>query len=299
MLITRQAPSTARQATTFTRATSLVPRPSQPVAAHPATPVRGACAAACASGTFSGVTLGAECGYSTTKSALSKYAAACQYVQPDFTVSAKMAEVMKTPGSVFSGAYYHKVSSEMQVGAEIKKAASKSDVDLAFGCLYKLDKSTTVKGKVRPPPPPPPPPPAHHTPTPLSAHLSLLRPISPRPTVPVARPGRLGRQALRQLQAAALAADAADARLGGRHGQPQRGQAQVRHGHEPDPVSARFTREATASCNAGEIEAAGMVFVCDSLFSLRFYSFLENLGVHTPSRTNSRRLRKFEPLKDI
>merc|ERR1712160_225037 len=60
----------------------------------------------------------------------------------------KMAEVMKTPGSVFSGAYYHKVSAEMQVGAEIKKAASKSDVDLAFGCLYKLDKTTTVKGKV-------------------------------------------------------------------------------------------------------------------------------------------------------
>merc|ERR1712129_14445 len=52
------------------------------------------------------------------------------------------------PGQLFSGAYYHKVSSTMQVGAEIKKAASKSDVDLAFGCLYKLDKSTTVKGKV-------------------------------------------------------------------------------------------------------------------------------------------------------
>ena len=117
------------------------------------------------------MTLGAECGYSTTKSALSKYTAACQYVQPDFTVSAKLAEVMKTPGTVFSGAYYHKVSSEMQVGAEIKKAATKSDVDLAFGCLYKLDKNTTVKGKVRtahrrpthepplstPPPPPPPP----------------------------------------------------------------------------------------------------------------------------------------------
>ena len=127
--------------------------PRHPAAPQPLLSVeRGACAAACASGTFSGVTLGAECGYSTTKSALSKYAAACQYVQPDFTVSAKMAEVMKTPGSVFSGAYYHKVSSEMQVGAEIKKAATKSDVDLAFGCTYKLDKSTTVKGKVRTPP---------------------------------------------------------------------------------------------------------------------------------------------------
>eukprot|EP00964_Phaeocystis_antarctica_P156553 scaffold126272_cov63-Phaeocystis_antarctica.AAC.3 len=197
-----------------------------------------------------------------------------------------MAEVMKTPGSVFSGAYYHKVSSEMQVGAEIKKAASKSDVDLAFGCLYKLDKSTTVKGKVRPPPPPPPPPPAHHTPTPLSAHLSLLRPISPRPTVPVARPGRLGRQALRQLQAAALAADAADARLGGRHGQPQRGQAQVRHGHEPDPVSVRFTREATASpAMRGRWRRQAW-----------FLLFFRKPRRSTPSRTNSRRLREFEPL---
>jgi hypothetical protein len=37
----------------------------------------------------------------------------------------------------------------MQVGADITKKASKSDVDLGFGCLYKLDKTTTVKGKAR------------------------------------------------------------------------------------------------------------------------------------------------------
>jgi voltage-dependent anion channel protein 2 len=104
---------------------------------------------ASASGTFTGITVGAECGYSTTKSALSKYAAACQYVQPDFTVSAKLSEVLAKSGSqTFSGAYYHKVSGDMQVGAELSKVASKSDVDLAFGCLYKLDKTTTVKGKV-------------------------------------------------------------------------------------------------------------------------------------------------------
>jgi voltage-dependent anion channel protein 2 len=101
-----------------------------------------------ASGTFAALTVGAECGYSTSKSALSKYAAACQYVQPDFTVSAKLAEAMSKPGKNFSGAYYHKVSGDMQVGAELSKAASKSDVDLAFGCQYKLDKDTTVKGKV-------------------------------------------------------------------------------------------------------------------------------------------------------
>ena len=52
------------------------------------------------------------------------------------------------PGQTFSGAYYHKVSGDMQVGAEITKAASKSDVDLAFGCAYKLDKDTSIKGKV-------------------------------------------------------------------------------------------------------------------------------------------------------
>ena len=108
---------TAAPPLALTAAPPLPPTAAPPLAAPPraappatlpppSTAQRGACAAACASGTFSGVTLGAECGYSTTKSALSKYTAACQYVQPDFTVSAKLAEVMKTPGTVFSGAYY-------------------------------------------------------------------------------------------------------------------------------------------------------------------------------------------------
>ena len=46
--------------------------------------------AASASGTMTGMSVGAECAYSTSKSALVKYAAACQYVQPDFTVSMKL-----------------------------------------------------------------------------------------------------------------------------------------------------------------------------------------------------------------
>jgi len=36
----------------------------------------------------------------------------------------------------------------MQVGAELEKSSAKSDVGLAFGCTYKLDGATTVKGKV-------------------------------------------------------------------------------------------------------------------------------------------------------
>jgi len=105
-------------------------------------------AIASATGTFQKFTVGAECGYNTSTSALSKYAAACQFVQPDFTVSAKLSEAMAKPGKSFSGAYHHKVSGDMQVGAELSKAANKSEVDLAFGCSYKLDKDTTVKGKV-------------------------------------------------------------------------------------------------------------------------------------------------------
>jgi voltage-dependent anion channel protein 2 len=102
---------------------------------------------ACATGTFSGLTAGAECGFNTAKSVLTKYTAACQYVQPDFTVVAKIL-APKAAALDFTGSYYHKVSGEMQVGADITKKASKSDVDLGFGCLYKLDKTTTVKGKV-------------------------------------------------------------------------------------------------------------------------------------------------------
>ena len=54
----------------------------------------------------------------------------------------------KPAGMTFAGSYFHKVSSEMQVGAELSKAMNKSDVALAFGCAYKLDKDTTVKSKV-------------------------------------------------------------------------------------------------------------------------------------------------------
>jgi voltage-dependent anion channel protein 2 len=101
------------------------------------------------SGTMAPFTVGAECGYSTAKG-LSKYTISSQFVQPDFTVSCKFVDDIlgKKPAKTFSGAYYHKVSGDMQVGAEIAKVSTSPDVDLAFGCLYKLDKDTAVKGKV-------------------------------------------------------------------------------------------------------------------------------------------------------
>lgn len=79
------------------------------------------------------------------KFALGKYAAACQFVQPDFTLAAKLSDSSKPGSTVYEGSYFHKVSPAMQVGAEVKKA---KDVGVAFGCAYKLDKATSVKGKV-------------------------------------------------------------------------------------------------------------------------------------------------------
>jgi len=67
-------------------------------------------------------------------------------VQPDFVVSAKCAD---SKGSkTLSCGYYHKVSPLMQVGVNLSKPLSKPDVDIEFGCAYKLDKDTAVKGKV-------------------------------------------------------------------------------------------------------------------------------------------------------
>ena len=34
------------------------------------------------------------------------------------------------------------------MGGELSKASDKTDVSIAFGCMYKLDKDTTVKAKV-------------------------------------------------------------------------------------------------------------------------------------------------------
>ena len=110
---------------------------------------KGDAHAALSTAALAGFTLGGSVDYSAQKGALTKYAAAGQFVQPEFTLCAKVSEAVGKPaGMTFAGSYFHKVSSEMQVGAELSKAMNKSDVALAFGCAYKLDKDTTVKSKV-------------------------------------------------------------------------------------------------------------------------------------------------------
>lgn len=98
---------------------------------------------------FQDLTLGWSADFSLAKATLSKLGAACQYVAPDFSLVGKMTDsVGKPDGKTYTCSYFHKVSSDMQVGTELVKAMSKSDVSLALGCAYQLDKDTSVKAKV-------------------------------------------------------------------------------------------------------------------------------------------------------
>lgn len=92
------------------------------------------------------MTMGCSADYCTRKSAVQKYAAACQFVQPEFIVSAKLAEAKGA--KTVSCSYYHKASADMQLGVALAKPLSKPDVAIEFGCNYQLDGDTKVKAKV-------------------------------------------------------------------------------------------------------------------------------------------------------
>jgi len=100
-------------------------------------------AASCA---YGAMTMGCSADYCTRKSAVQKYAAACQFVQPEFIVSAKLAEAKGA--KTVSCSYYHKASADMQLGVALAKPLSKPDVAIEFGCNYQLDGDTKVKAKV-------------------------------------------------------------------------------------------------------------------------------------------------------
>lgn len=105
-------------------------------------------ASAAMSVAYGPVTMGGSTDYSISKAAMTKYAAALQWDASDYVITTKLSEALaKANSKMYEGSYFHKVSSAMQVGTEIKKVANK-EVGLAFGCMYKVDKDTSVKGKV-------------------------------------------------------------------------------------------------------------------------------------------------------
>ena len=101
---------------------------------------------ACVTTAVSDITCGVDCSYCVTKGSLTKYAAAAQFVQPDFTAMTKYEA--KGGKGTLSCSYFHKVSGDMQVGVAVAKPLAKPDMNIEFGCAYKLDKDTSVKAKV-------------------------------------------------------------------------------------------------------------------------------------------------------
>jgi voltage-dependent anion channel protein 2 len=99
---------------------------------------------ASASTAYGALTCGVDTAFSTSKMALSKYAASCEFVQPDFIVMSKWESKDKK----LSCSYFHKVSPDMQLGIAVAKPLPKPDVTVELGTAYKLDKDTTVKVKV-------------------------------------------------------------------------------------------------------------------------------------------------------
>lgn len=93
-----------------------------------------------------GFGLGGLCDYSTTKSAVAKYAAAATFKQPEFAVTALMNGDVAKKTQTYTLSYYHKVSGDVEVAAKFDMAGEK--VTCGVGSIYKLDKDTTTKAKV-------------------------------------------------------------------------------------------------------------------------------------------------------
>lgn len=96
-----------------------------------------------------GFTAGAEVGYDISSAKVTKYSAAIGYAQPVYNVSVSATSNL----SVFSAAYYHKVSPLVEAGAKATwdskaDATAGKAVGIEFATKYVLDSSAFVKAKV-------------------------------------------------------------------------------------------------------------------------------------------------------
>lgn len=91
--------------------------------------------------------VGAEVKYDTgldkkgSSGGLKDYSAGVSLIENDLIVSAKALKKL----SEYELSFHHQMNSDLQVGAVFKKAKAQT---LTFGGLYKLDKYTTLQGKV-------------------------------------------------------------------------------------------------------------------------------------------------------
>ncbi|KAH3682439.1 hypothetical protein WICPIJ_006581 [Wickerhamomyces pijperi] len=96
-----------------------------------------------------GFTAGAEVGYDISAATVTRYSAAVGYAQKEYNLSVSATNNL----SVFSAAYYHKVSPLVEAGAKatwdskVEAGAGKA-VGLEFATKYVLDSTAFVKAKV-------------------------------------------------------------------------------------------------------------------------------------------------------
>lgn len=92
-----------------------------------------------------GFLVGAEAGYDAQKAALTKYAAAIGYTQPEYTAAITASNNL----SVFAASYYHKVNSQVEAGAKATwDSKAGNNVGLEVASKYRLDPSSFAKAKI-------------------------------------------------------------------------------------------------------------------------------------------------------
>lgn len=92
-----------------------------------------------------GFTAGAELGYDIASAKLNKYSVGVGYANPLYSVAVTSTANL----SVFTAAYYHKVSPLVEAGAKATWDSVKSqNVNVEFATKYKLDPTAFVKAKI-------------------------------------------------------------------------------------------------------------------------------------------------------
>lgn len=92
-----------------------------------------------------GFTGGAEIGYDIASANINKYSVALGYANPLYSVGITSTQKL----SVFTAAYYHKVSPLVEAGAKATwDSVKSSNVNVEFATKYKLDSSSYIKAKV-------------------------------------------------------------------------------------------------------------------------------------------------------
>ena len=92
-----------------------------------------------------GFTAGAELGYDISSAKVNKYSVGVGYANLNYGLAATATSNL----SVFSAAYFHKVSPLVQVGAKATWDSIKSsNVNVEFATKYALDNTSFIKAKI-------------------------------------------------------------------------------------------------------------------------------------------------------